>query len=568
MRADGRGEPVAPCPVPRHLPSVLSPLDPLTNTLKSLWETRAGEALRRVGLRSVRTTILTLAVLATLIPSLATGCLSYRENRRAIQAKFDEQLTAASAQSARETGLWLKERLYDLRVFAASYEVTENLERGGSGSRRLPDFLNSVNERFPDFDELRVVTPDRRTVAFTGREAAPLHLPGDWLRKARQGEPVLGDPERRDSASAVTMEVAVPIQNAAGRFLGVLAARLDFKALNGPLQELLAGPDSRITVVRPDGLTIANIGTVPDSVPAATLRTLEQADGATVRYTAPDGVAVLGVVAPISGTDWMTVAEIPSATAYADIRRLRNTTILLVLVLLGAVGSLAYGLGLLVVLPLERLSHAADRVAGGDLDVAVPVSGGGEVSQLTGVFNDMVRRLREGRAELERLSVTDKLTGLVNRRQLDDELARELQRHDRHKRSLAVLMLDVDRFKALNDTHGHPAGDAVLRQLATVLQATTRKGDTVARFGGEEFMVLLPETPAAGALTLAEKIRTAIEAQPFVIDDQGTTVQVTASFGLARFPEHGRTADTLTAAADQALYRSKQSGRNRVTTAD
>ena len=559
---------MAPRPVPRHLPLVPSPLNPLADTLKSLWETRAGNALRRVGLRSVRTTILTLAVLATLIPSLATGCLSYRQNRRAIEAKFDEQLAAASAQSARETGLWLKERLYDLKVFAASYEVTENLERGGASSRRLPDFLNSVNERFPDFDELRVVTPDRRTVAFTGRTAAPLRLPGDWLRKARQGEPVLGDPERPDSASAVTMEVAVPIQNAAGRFLGVLAARLDFTSLGPLLEHLLAGADSRIIVARPDGLTLANINARPDPIPEATLRALEQADGASVRYVAADGVPVLGVLVSVSGADWMAVAEIPAATAYADIRRLRNTTILLVVVLLGVVGSLAYGLGLLVVLPLERLSHAADRVAGGDLDVAVPVSGGGEVAQLTGVFNDMVRRLREGRSELERLSVTDELTGLPNRRHLDDETERELVRHERHKRALAVLMLDVDRFKALNDTHGHPAGDAVLRQLAQILRETTRKGDIVARFGGEEFMVILPETPAAGALHLAEKIRAAIEAHTFALDDQGGTVRVTASFGLARFPEHGRSMEALTAAADQALYRSKQSGRNRVTTAD
>jgi diguanylate cyclase (GGDEF)-like protein len=412
------------------------------------------------------------------------------------------------------------------------------------------------------------VTPDRRTVAFPGRAAAPLRLPGDWLRKARQGEPVLGDPERRDPAGSVTMEVAVPIQNAAGRFLGVLAARLDFKALGAPLEELLAGPDSRIFVVRPDGKTIANIHVGPDSVPTATLRLLEQADGASVRYAATDGVAVLGVLAPVAGADWMAVAEVPAATAFADIRRLRNTTILLVLVLLGVVGSLAYGLGLLVVLPLERLSHAADRVAHGDLDVAVPVSGGGEVSQLTGVFNDMVRRLREGRAELERLSVTDELTGLANRRQLDDELAREIQRHERHKRSFAVLMLDVDRFKALNDTHGHPAGDAVLRKLASVLQACTRKGDTVARFGGEEFMVILPETPAAGALTLAEKIRTAIEQERFVVGGESTVVPVTASIGLARFPDHGTTAETLVMGAVVALYRSKQNGRYRVTTAD
>ncbi|MEO6059172.1 MAG: diguanylate cyclase [Candidatus Limnocylindria bacterium] len=539
----------------------------LPDKLQALWESRAGSALRRVGLGSVRTTILTLAVLATLIPSLATGWISYRQHRRAIEARLNEQLTSSSAQSAREVGLWLKERLYDLRVFAASYEVTENLERGGGGSRRLPDYLNSVNERFPDFDELIVVAPDLRTVAHTGRAPGKLHLAGDWLRRAREGGPVLGDPQRADSASAATMEVAVPIVNAAGRFLGVLVARLNFKGIEQPVRDLLAGPDSRIVVVRPDGQSIVNIGGMFNALPEPPLRRLEQADGASVAYGAPDGVPVLGVLAQVPGTDWMTVAEIPAATAYADIRRLRNTTGSMVLVLLLVVGSLAYGLGLLVVLPLERLSRAADQVAGGDLEVEVPVSGGGEVAQLTGVFNDMVRRLREGRAELERLSVTDELTGLANRRHLDDEIEREVQRHERHERAFAVLLLDVDRFKALNDTHGHPAGDAVLRQLARVLEESTRKEDTVARFGGEEFLVILPETPAEGATLKAERIRAAIEGHRFAIDEGGAEVSVTASIGLALFPKHGRTPETLIAAADQALYHSKQGGRNRVTTA-
>ncbi|HWA40692.1 MAG TPA: diguanylate cyclase, partial [Gemmatimonadales bacterium] len=390
----------------------------------------------------------------------------------------------------------------------------------------------------------------------------------DWLRRARQGEPVLGDPTRADTATTARMQVAVPIVNAAGRFLGVLVARLDFRGAEEHVAEFVPSGDGRTMVVRSDGRPVVIIGAPFDSVPAATMRLLIQADGATIPFQGMDSVPVLAGSATVPGTDWLAVAQIPASTAFADIRKLRNTTILLVLVLLLVVGSLAYGLGLLVVLPLERLSRAADRVAEGDLDVEVPAHGGGEVSQLTGVFNDMVRRLREGRLELERLSVTDGLTGLPNRRHLDTEMEREVPRHERYKRTLAVLMLDVDRFKALNDTHGHPAGDAVLRQLARVLEGNTRKGDTVARFGGEEFVILLPETPAAGALHLAEKIRTAVEGHAFTIDEQGTTVPVTVSIGLARFPEHGRSSEAIIAAADQALYRSKQGGRNRVTTAD
>lgn len=535
--------------------------------LQELWESRAGDALRRVGLRSVRTTILTLAVLATLIPSLATGWISYAQNRRAIEAKLNEQLAASSEQSAREVGLWVKERLYDLKVFTTSYEVTDYLERGGRGSRRLPDYLKSVNERFPDIDELMVVGADQRPVAFTGRTASPLRLPADWVRRAKEGTAVLGDPERTGPESPSTMQVAVPIFAASGRFLGALVARMNFRGIVPPLEAVVAGPESRIIVVRPDGRSIVHIGGTSDSLPQSTVIGLESADGKTVPYVAPDGVNVIGVLAQVPGVDWMTIASTPASTAFADIRRLRNTTILLVLVLLLAAGGLAYGLGLLVVLPLERLSRAADQVAGGDLDVEVPVSGGGEVAQLTGVFNGMVLKLREGRHALELLSVTDGLTGLANRRRLDSELARELLSHDRHKRTMSVMMLDVDKFKVLNDTHGHPAGDAVLRQLAKILTDCTRRGDTVARFGGEEFMLLLPETPAAGALHLAENIRATVEEAVFKVEG-GKELRATVSIGLARFPDNAKSAEALIAAADGALYRSKQSGRNRITSAD
>jgi diguanylate cyclase (GGDEF)-like protein len=543
------------------------PAAPFIDKFKALWESRAGHLLQRVGLRSVRTTILTLAVLATLIPALATGLISYIQNRRAIEVMLNEQLTGSSAQAARESGLWLREQLNDLRVFASSYEVTDNLARSGSG--RLRNYLNSVNERSPDFYELLVVGPDQRTVAFTGTTPGTLNFADDWLRKVRLGDPVLGEPRRADSASSTTMDVAVPIINvSSGRFLGAFIARLDFKGFEPRLADLLVSDDGRIRVVRPDGRSIVRIGGVSDSFPEATLRALELADGASVAYTATDGEEMLGVLAYVPGVDWMTIASIPAATAYADIRSSRNTSIMLVLGLLLVVGTLAYGLGLLVVLPLERLSHAADRVASGDLEQEeIPIHGGGEVSQLTRVFNDMVRRLREGRTELERLSVTDQLTGLSNRRHLDEELIRETERHERHRRTFAVLLLDIDHFKRLNDTHGHPAGDAVLRQFAKILQDNTRAGDCVARFGGEEFLVILPETPAAGALHLAEKIRATTEQHKFILGGDAAEVNVTVSMGLARFPEHGKTPETLIMVADEALYRSKQGGRNRITSA-
>jgi diguanylate cyclase (GGDEF)-like protein len=302
-------------------------------------------------------------------------------------------------------------------------------------------------------------------------------------------------------------------------------------------------------------------------VAEAALRDLRAAGDSVVPYDAADGIPVLARIAEVPASDWGVVAEIPAASAFAQISELRTATIVTVLVLLLVVGAFAYGLGLLIVLPLERLSGAAQRVAGGDLDVDVPVTGSGEVSQLGRVFNDMVRRLREGRAELERLSVTDALTGLANRRRLTTELEREVHRGERHGRPFAVLMLDVDRFKVFNDTFGHPAGDAVLKRLARVLQENARDVDTVARYGGEEFTMILAETDGTTAAGIAERVRGAVEADRFVPEGRDEELNITVSIGIALCPLNGRTPDALVTAADAALYQSKSAGRNRVTAA-
>ena len=547
----------------RRSSAILSPA-----ILLGLWETRTGRVLRALGLDSVRTTILTLAVLATLIPAVSTSVISYRQNRRAIRAKLDEELTVASNQAAQEMGLWLKERLYDLRVFAASYEVTENIATQTPQSRkRLSDYLASVNVRFADYVELMVVAPDEHTVASSERVPGRLHLTGNWLQQVRLGDRVLGSPVSGDAAAPTTMEIAVPIQSPNGRFMGVLAGRLKFGGIEELLQLEVKGREIRVVVVQPGGQAVVSAGRALAPMSQATLRQLQDADSAAVSYRAPDGLAVVGALSPVPASDWSAIAEIPASTAFRDIQRLRNATVLLLVVLLAVVGSLAWALGLLIVQPLGRLTLAANRVAAGDLDVDVPASGGGELSRLTRVFNDMVHRLRESREELERLSVTDELTGLANRRRLTTELERELRRSERHGHPFSILMLDVDRFKRFNDSYGHPAGDALLKRLANTLVKSVRDVDTVARYGGEEFLVMLPEAPAADAARIAERIRAAREADRFTPDGGSGDVNVTVSVGYAVFPDDAKTAAALIEAADQALYRSKESGRNRVTAA-
>jgi two-component system cell cycle response regulator len=163
--------------------------------------------------------------------------------------------------------------------------------------------------------------------------------------------------------------------------------------------------------------------------------------------------------------------------------------------------------------------------------------------------------------EAQRLSTTDALTGLWNFRYLSMSLAREIERSTRFDRPLAVLMLDLDHFKQVNDVHGHARGDAVLRELAHRVQEQIREVDTFARYGGEEFVVVLPETSVEGAAQLAERICAAVRREPFANDGE-MPLDVSISIGGAAFPEHGQTPATLMRAADKALYAAKGAGRD------
>jgi diguanylate cyclase (GGDEF)-like protein len=162
-------------------------------------------------------------------------------------------------------------------------------------------------------------------------------------------------------------------------------------------------------------------------------------------------------------------------------------------------------------------------------------------------------------------ALVDGLTGLANRRQAENSLDAELARAARFGGSVSFILCDLDNFKKVNDQFGHLAGDDVLRELASVLRDTVRAVDVAARWGGEEFALLLPATDAAGATQVAERAREALE-QRTILTQEGDAVQVTASFGVAAYPDHG-SGDDLLAAADAALYEAKRLGRNRVETA-
>jgi diguanylate cyclase (GGDEF)-like protein len=166
-------------------------------------------------------------------------------------------------------------------------------------------------------------------------------------------------------------------------------------------------------------------------------------------------------------------------------------------------------------------------------------------------------------AFLENLSITDALTGIANRRHFEWRLSEEVERARRYKYPLSALLLDLDHFKQVNDNYGHQIGDTVLQQVAQRLKNSLRRTDFLARYGGEEFVVLAPQTPAERAIILGERLRQVIAESPITVADD-LQIRITLSVGIAVFPDHAQNESELIGAADAALYKAKQMGRNRV----
>lgn len=540
---------------------------------------------------SLKGRIVAFAIVATLLPSLATAWIAYSQTKRSITDQISESLASASTQVARELELWMAEVLTDFRIFATSYEVTENLERitragpvsfmGMEAVGRLNDYLDAVEHRFENYRALRVVDTNGIPVTVTDTIAADWQFPVAWQDVFQNGPARFGEPYWDAGRTQQVVSAVAPVKSPDGSVLGALVVTVDLEEVRRLIQAFVPAEEASLYILTAERRPIIAFSreSTPSNRSNEATASLYDASPLPVEYLTWLGDRRVGALGQVSGPGWAVVAELPRDIAYGRINGLRNLTVLIVSFILAFVTAIAYYLAGLIVKPLNRLIDGAGAVASGDLAVDLPVLSGGEVGYLTRVFNDMVARLREGRRqlasinealmqknqELAQLSNTDSLTGLYNRRHLIEALESETNRAVRTKRPYSVLMIDVDHFKGFNDRYGHQLGDEALVAVGGVLQRATREVDYAARYGGEEFMVLLPETRMNLAEEVAERIRS--QASALILGSNGTKACLTVSIGLAEFPQHGATFERVIQAADDALYTAKDRGRDRVITA-
>jgi diguanylate cyclase (GGDEF)-like protein len=299
-------------------------------------------------------------------------------------------------------------------------------------------------------------------------------------------------------------------------------------------------------------------------------------------YYDRDGNRLVGVIAPLSETGWHLAIEMEHSRAFAAATAVTKQIFIVDVCIVLLFSVLAYKITLAIMQPIEALSQGALRITEGQVNyqIPIPANNDDELGLLTRTFNDMMEKLRNNQLEIERdrvrlgekneelqhaneilaqLSITDGLTKLHNHRYFQDHLTREIKRVSRTKQPLSLILLDIDDFKQLNDTHGHAAGDEVLVSLAAIMNDSARESDLIARYGGEEFVILMPNTDLAGAVHLAEKIRMAVESTRLIIGYSLKPIEITISLGVAPFDADRR---EFFAEADRALYRAKAAGKN------
>lgn len=265
-------------------------------------------------------------------------------------------------------------------------------------------------------------------------------------------------------------------------------------------------------------------------------------------------LALIGVLKP----DYNILIEKPLEIV-DDMKEFGQTTILITITVVLLIGFiLAYIFARVLTDPIFKIRNKANAIKELDFTTTLEVKNSDEIGELGATINEISKKLSDTLHELERLSQTDKLTQVSNRLKVDSFIENEVYRAKERDKTFSIILLDIDKFKDVNDTFGHPTGDYVLKSIASIIQKHCRKVDLVGRWGGEEFIIILPDTSLEGALKTAENLRSLIE--NFEFKDVGNK---TASFGVTEYDKSFSIKD-LISKVDEALYTAKESGRNKV----
>jgi len=521
-----------------------------------LLQSPARELVRRAS-QSLAARISFFVFAATLTSALAVAWTSGHALRAFLRSKVEQRIPAAVQQLRDHLDLWYAQRFLDVQVFARSATVVDGLAqmaRGGGGRSEVEQYLRYVIDGLPIYPSIFVLDGDGRVVASVGRAQA---LAREALQQLAAAQEVKVSGLLTDREQGPVQVLTSLVRGRDDRPLFTLHVILPLQALEA---QLASEGEGRTLVFDERGALVASSRPVDPSAQREN-RTLVDAPTGEVRdYVTSDGVHVVGSAVPFPRLHWTLVVEQDYDAAFAPIASILGRTLALNLGIVLGLAAIAFGVVASLVRPLHQLSDCARRLRDGESMVELPVvTSADEVGILARSFGEMVHSLKRANETLEQLAITDGLTKIHNHRFFQDRLIKEIKRSDRTGAPLALVLLDIDDFKALNDRYGHAVGDGVLEQLAALLVEETRDHDLVARYGGEEFAILAPDTNCAGALALAEKTRMAIGRTAFEVALAPEPIEITVSIGVAVYRGDR---EAFFHEADRALYAAKRSGKD------
>lgn len=401
----------------------------------------------------------------------------------------------------------------------------------------------------------------------------------DWFRAAlRSGRPAWGKPQRVQGQGEPILTIAIPVYDASRHVVAILAgiSTLNMHGFIARLQTAQRETQSQFLIISPaDKLIVgaSNPTLVLSPVPAPGTNPLHDRAMAGYRGT---GVALnkygeeaLSSIVTVPGSEWFVVTSMPTKIVFQPIEAMRTFVIKNTLIAMVVLIAILTWLLPRILRPLTNAARAIRSMADGQRPLApLPVKLQDEVGDFLNGFNYLLARLNEkeialksSQTQLKKLAHHDSVTGLYNRTMLDDRLQQALVQTERVGMHFALLFCDLDNFKPINDQFGHQTGDLILQQVAERLMAGRRETDTVARFGGDEFTILLTNLyDARGAASNVAKQLLAKTSTPFIIGEQ--TFSISLSIGIALHLGANASASQLISQADIAMYQAKRAGKN------
>jgi len=494
---------------------------------------------RQQPLGSLATRIIAVVFVATFVTALVVSGISVHATYTFLRGSLEQAYPSLLAERSAALEGWMQQQLRALAAHPPAHSRTALTAR-----------LRATDS----FDGLSLIGPGEKLRLRVGRRAPLPDLPST----ARPALRLSGD----TGAAALIPLGPSPEQ-------GWLVALFSPQALHTHLSSSAFPVGLRLHLAARDAVS-----------PRAPGKVLQ------LRQTRAGGFEITAHTA-LPALDAVLLLEQPFSEAFAPVFAVVARAFVVDLIILLLFSVVAYRITAAIVRPIEALSDAARRVSQGELEVGLPeITGNDEIGLLTRTFNDMTRELGLQRGELEsaysqlvaqnadlqranevleQLSITDGLTKLHNHRYFQDHLTRELKRVSRSGAPMSMLLIDIDDFKRLNDRQGHAAGDELLVRLAGLLNDAIRETDLLARYGGEEFVVLASNTSLAGAVNLAEKMRTSVAETSFILSDTKQLTRMSISIGVAAYRGSRK---AFFHSADQALYQAKDAGKNCVVASE